>query len=169
MYNVLLFFHIFFAAMVLALVPFGIFMKGRKARSKGTPVELYNIQMEFAVGRFMGMIGGIGLLIAGGGLAGIGKMPWFAFGNEQFLWLAVKQSVYVVVLILNFGFMMPVGKKAMPLIAQQIAAGGSGGATDEIRALAAKASMIGTLMGLLGMTNAVLGVFGPSWHWNIAF
>lgn len=167
MYNIFLFLHIFFAGMVLSLLPFSMLMKGRKARSKGTPVELYNIQMEFAVGRFMGMIGGIGLLVAGGGMAGIGKMPWFDFGNDQFLWLAVKQTVYVFVLILNFGFMMPVGKKAMPLIAQQMAAGGAGGATEEIRALAARAGVIGMLMGLLGITNALLGVFGPSWHMQL--
>lgn len=167
MYNVLLFLHIFFAGMVLSLFPFSIFMNGRKKRSKGTSVELYNIQMEFAVGRFMGMVGGIGLLIAGGGLAGIGKMPWFAFGNEAFLWLAVKQTLYAIILILNFGFMMPVAKKAMPLIAQQLSVGGGSGATDEIRALAGKASVIGALMGILGLTNAILGVFGPSWHWNI--
>ena len=166
-YNIFLFLHIFFASMVLSLIPFGMFMKGRKARSKGTPVELYNIQMEFGVGRFMGMIGGIGLLVAGGAMAGIGKMPWFDFGNSAFLWLAVKQTVYVVVLILNFGFMMPVGKKAMPLIAQQLATGGSGGATEEIRALSAKASAIGMIMGLLGLTNAILGVFGPSWHMQL--
>lgn len=163
-YNIFLFLHIFFAGMVLSLFPFSIFMKKKVARSKGTPVELYNIQMEFAVGRFMGMIGGIGLLIAGGAMTGIGKMPWFAFGNEQYLWLAIKQVVYVVVLIVNFGFMMPVGKKAMPLIAQEMSKGGAGGATDEIRALAAKAGMFGAIMGLLGLTNAILGVFGPSWH-----
>jgi hypothetical protein len=166
-YNIFLFLHIFFAGMVLSLFPFSLFMKGRKARSKGTPVELYHIQMEFGVGRFMGMIGGIGLLVAGGAMAGIGKMPWFDFGNDQYLWLAIKQTVYVFVLILNFGFMMPVAKKAMPLIAKQLATGGAGGATEEIRALAAKASVIGALMGLLGLTNALLGVFGPSWHMKL--
>lgn len=164
MYNIFLFLHIFFAGMVLTLSPFGIFMGGRKKRSKGTPVELYNIQMEFAVGRFMGMVGGIGLLVAGGALAGIGKMPWFDFSNDGYLWLAIKETFYVIILILNFGFMMPVAKKAMPLIAQQMASGGAGGATDEIRALAAKASGIGIVMGLLGLTNAILGVFGPSWR-----
>jgi hypothetical protein len=163
-YNIFLFLHIFFAGMVLSLFPFSMFMKGRKARSKGTPVELYHIQMEFGVGRFMGMIGGIGLLIAGGAMAGIGKMPWFDFGNETYLWLAVKQVIYVFVLILNFGFMMPVAKKAMPLVAQQLATGGTSGATEEIRALAAKASVIGALMGILGLVNAILGVFGPSWR-----
>jgi hypothetical protein len=65
---------------------------------------------------------------------------------------------------MNFAFMMPVAKKAMPLIAQQIASGGANGATEEIRALAKKAGMIGMVMGLLGLTNAILGVFGPSWH-----
>jgi len=167
MYNLFLLLHIFFAGMVLSLFPFSMFMKGRKARSKGTVVELYNIQLEFGVGRFMGMIGGIGLLIAGGAMTGIGKMPWFAFGNDQFIWLAVKQTVYVVVLILNFGFMMPVAKKAMPLIAQQLATGGANCATEEIRALAARAEVIGMLMGILGLTNAVLGVFGPSWHMQL--
>ena len=164
LYNIFLLIHIFCASMVLALIPFGMLMKGRRNRSKGTAQELYNIQMEFTVGKFMGMFGGIGLLIAGSGLAGIGKMPWFDFGNPTFLWLAVKETVYVVVLILNFAMMIPIAKKAMPLIAEQMSKGTSVGATDEIRALADKAAVIGMIMGLLGLTNAILGVFGPTWH-----
>jgi hypothetical protein len=150
--------------MVLSLFPFSIFMSKRTARSKGTPVELYNIQLEFGVGRFMGMGGGILLLLAGGAMTGIGKYPWFDFGDPHFLWLSLKQTFYVIILILNFGFMMPVAKKAMPLIAKQLASGGASGATEEIRALAKKAALIGAIMGLLGLTNAILGVFGPSWH-----
>jgi hypothetical protein len=164
LYNIFLFLHIFGAAMVLSLFPFSIFMSKRIARSKGTPVELYNIQLEFGVARFMGMAGGLILLIAGGAMTGIGKYPWFDFGDPHFLWLALKETFYVIILIMNFAFMMPVAKKAMPLIAQQIASGGANGATEEIRALAKKAGMIGMVMGLLGLTNAILGVFGPSWH-----
>jgi hypothetical protein len=164
MYNIFLVIHIVCFSMVLALLPFNLFMKGRIKRSKGTPVELYNIQLEFSVGKFMGMVGGIGLLIGGAAMAGIGKMPWFAFDNPTFLWLAIKQTLYIIILALNFSVMIPTGKKIMPLIATQMSMGGGVGATDEIRALASKASMVGMIMGLLGLTNAILGAVGPSWH-----
>ena len=161
LYNLFLVLHVFCASMVLSLLPFTFLMRGKRNRSKGTPVELYTIQTEFSTGRFMGMAGGIGLLIAGAGMAGIAKMPWFDFVGFQ--WLAIKQVLYILILALNFSMLMPIAKKIMPLIAQQMSKGNVG-ATDEIRALANKATVIAIIMSLLGLANAVLGL-----TWRIRF
>lgn len=154
MYNVFLFLHIICASMTIALMPFSIFMGKKTKRSKDTPAELYNIQTEFYISKTLGMIGGIGLLITGGGLAGVGHYPWFDFTG--FPWLAWKQTFYILILAINFALMVPLAKKIMPMIAQRLSIGNVG-ATDEIRALATKASMFGMIMTLLTLINTWLG------------
>ncbi len=145
--------------MTISLLPFSMIMNKRRARSKDTPVELFNMMTEFSVSRIMGMTGGLGLLITGGAMAGIGGYPWFAFG--EFPWLAWKQTVYFGILGINFALMVPTAKKMMPMIAERIAQG-SGGATDEIRALASRAGMFGMMMGILTLIAATFGAVKPN-------
>lgn len=140
--------------MTIALLPFDFFMSKKTKRSKDTPIELSNIQTQFYIGKTLGMIGGIGLLITGGGMAGIGHYPWFDFAD--FPWLAYKQSFYIVILLVNFAFLVPVAKKIMPLIAQRMSIGNVG-ATDEIRALASKAAIFAMVMNILTLINTWLG------------
>lgn len=140
--------------MTIALLPFDFFMSKKVKRSKDTPIELTNIQTQFYIGKTLGMIGGIGLLITGGGLAGIGKYPWFDF--TDFPWLAYKQAFYVVILLVNFAFLVPTAKKLMPLIAERMSLGNVG-ATDEIRALVAKAAIFAFVMNILTLINTWLG------------
>ncbi len=143
--------------MTLALFPLGIWFRGYAKKTKGTPAELQAIQMEFGIGRFMGMIGGLGLLVTGGALTGIAHFGWFDFTGYP--WLAWKQTFYLLILVINFSTMVPTAKKAMPLVMKQLSSGG--GATDEIRALAARAAMIGITMNLLTIINTSLGVIKP--------
>ena len=156
MYPFLRVLHIFCASMTLALLPLSWWFLSYRAKVKNTPNELTVIQMEFGIGRFMGMIGGIGLLLTGGALTGMAHYPWFDFVG--FPWLAYKQMFYIIILIVNFAFMVPVAKKIMPLIAAQK----GGGVTAEIRALAGRAAMFGMIMNLLTVVNAVLGVVKPN-------
>ncbi|MBS1902123.1 MAG: hypothetical protein JSS75_00265 [Bacteroidetes bacterium] len=149
--------HIFCASMTLGLLPLGFWFRSYNKKVAGTPAELIAIASEFGIGRFMGMIGGIGLLITGGAMAGIAHYGWFDFTNYG--WLAWKQTIYIVILAVNFGTMMPVAKKTMPLVMGQIKSGGL--ATDEIRSGASKAAMIGIIMNALGIINLILGTVKP--------
>ncbi|MFI5262921.1 MAG: hypothetical protein ACHQM6_00240 [Candidatus Kapaibacterium sp.] len=123
--------------------------------TKGTPAELTVMANLNMIGATFGMIGGLGILITGGALTGIESYKWFAF--SEFPWLAWKQVIYVVILIINFSIVMPASKKMSKLIAEKVAAGGQGGASDEIRALGARIGMFAPLMNILALVNMVLG------------
>jgi hypothetical protein len=147
--------HIFFASMVIVLLPVAILMRGRMKRTKGTPAELTTMSNLNLLGKTMGMIGGIGILVTGGALVGIESYKWFSF--SEFPWLAWKQTLFVIILIINFGVVVPASAKMTKLIDERLAAGGVAGATDEIRALGARIGMFAPIMNLLALTAMVLG------------
>lgn len=154
MYQVFIILHIFCASMLLALIPLGLWFRMNAKKIVGTPAELSAIATEFGIGRFLGMFGGIGLLITGGAMAGMSHYGWFDFTN--YAWLAWKETVYVVILIVNFATMVPVGKKTMPLVLAKMKSGGV--ADDAIRAGARKAAIIGMVLNVLALVNLTLGV-----------
>jgi hypothetical protein len=154
MVNLFRIFHVFFASMTLALLPVMMILRRKIAMSKGTPAELTTMGTMLWIGRLMGMVGGLGLLLTGGALTGIETYKWFSF--SEFPWLAWKQTIFVVILIINFAFMMPSSKKMEALMNKQEASGGL--ATDEIRALGAKLGMFGMIMNLLALAAMTLGV-----------
>ena len=141
--------------MLIALLPVALIMLGRMKRTKGTPAELTTMSNLNLIGSTFGMIGGLGILITGGALVGIESYKWFAF--SEFPWLAWKQTIFVVILIINFAIVMPASKKMKKLIEARVAEGGAGGATDEIRALGARIGMFAPIMNLLGLAAMVLG------------
>ena len=147
--------HIYFASMLIALMPVAMIVLGRAKKAKGTPAELTLLATMGLIGQTISMIGSIGILITGGALVGIESYKWFSF--SEFPWLAWKQTIFVVILLINFAIVMPTAKKLRKLLMEKIAAGGSGGATDEIRALAAKVGMFAPMMNILGIIAMVLG------------
>jgi hypothetical protein len=155
MINLFRILHIFFASMTIALLPVSIIMMGKMKRTKGTPAELTTMSNMNLIGRTMGMIGGLGILVTGGTLVGIESYKWFAF--SEFPWLAWKQTLFVIILIINFSVIVPASKKLTKLIDERLAAGGSGGATDEIRALGGRIGTFAPIMNLLALAAMVLG------------
>jgi hypothetical protein len=155
MTNLFRIFHIYFASMLIALLPIALIMLRRMKATKGTPAELTVMGNLNLIGATFGMIGGLGILITGGGLVGIESYKWFSFSD--FPWLAWKQTIFVVILIINFSIVVPASKKMSKLIAERVAAGGTGGATDEIRALGARIGMFAPIMNILALVNLVLG------------
>ena len=147
--------HIYFASLLIALLPVALIMLGRMKKTKGTPAELTVMSNLNLIGKTFGMIGGLGILITGGALTGIEGLKWFSF--SEFPWLAWKQTIFVVILIINFGIVMPASRKMTKLIDEGVASGGIGGATDEIRALGARIGMFAPLMNILGLIAMILG------------
>ena len=140
--------------MTIALIPTGMIMMGRVKKSKGTPVELTTMSLMSILGKTMGMIGGIGLLITGGALVGIENYKWFSF--SEFPWLAYKQTVFVIILIINFTLVVPPSKKLEGMIAERMTMGG--GATDKMRAIFGKIGMAAMLMNILTLIAMTFGV-----------
>ena len=155
MINIFRIFHVLFASMTLGLMPVGIIMMGRMKKAQGTPAEMATMGNMLALGKTMGMLGALGLLITGGALVGIESYKWFSFSD--FPWLAWKQTAFTLILIVSLGLVMPASKKMGGLIAARMASGEMT-ATDEIRALGAKIGMFSIVMNLLGLTAMTLGV-----------
>ncbi|HYM20472.1 MAG TPA: hypothetical protein VEW28_05645 [Candidatus Kapabacteria bacterium] len=156
MINLFRILHVFFASMTIALFPIGIFIMGRIKKSRGTAAELSLMQTMMLIGKTIGMIGGLGILVFGGALTGVEHYAWFSF--SEFPWLAWKQTIFVLILIVNFAFVMPASKKLGPKIGQLMATGGASGATDEIRAEFGKIGRFAIIMNLLTLTAMTLGV-----------
>jgi hypothetical protein len=155
MINLFRILHIFFASMTLALLPVALLLMGKMKRTKGTPAELVTMSNLNLLGKTMGMIGGIGILVTGGALTGIESYKWFSFSD--FPWLAWKQTFFVLILIINFAVVAPAGAKMTKLIDERMAAGETGGATDEIRALGKRIGTFAPLMNLLAIAAMALG------------
>ena len=155
MINLFRILHILFASMTLALMPVSIILKKRMEQAKGTPGELATMGNMLILGKTMGMIGGLGILVTGGTMVSLESYKWFAF--SEFPWLAWKQTIFATILIINFALMMPTAKKMGQLIGARIASG-QNTATDEIRALGGKTAIYGILMNLLALTAMTLGV-----------
>jgi hypothetical protein len=161
MYTSLVVLHIISAGIWVALGVVAIFLNSFRKRVAGTAGELYLMRALIMFGAIMGNIGGIGILITGGAMTGMVWHAWFDFNLLP--WLATKQVIYVVLLIMTFGIMLPVSKKAGRMIAEEMAGlNPAGGASAALRSTMDRVVAIGLFMQLLIITNIVLGEWGPA-------
>ena len=159
MYNFFVLLHVLSAAFWIALIPVMALLGKMLARVKGTPAELTVMRTIVGMGMLLGNLGGIGILITGPGMVGIAHYPWFPFGSED--WLAWKQVIYCVILLINFAVMVPLSKKVRKQLAEEMSGAGKGpGASEQLRALYDRTGKVGMIMSLLVLTNIVLGILG---------
>src|SRR6185312_12050170 len=103
-------------------------------------------------------------LVTGGAIAGIGHWGWFDFGNHPTV--AIKQCVYLLLLILGGAVMMPLSKKAKKMLGEEMSGSYSGTtASPDLRALVERIGGIGTVMGILVLINIILGVWTNKGVW----
>ncbi|MEP7235822.1 MAG: DUF2269 family protein [Ignavibacteriota bacterium] len=155
MINLFRILHIIFASMLIALMPVSMLLLSRIKKTAGTQAQLVTMGNLNLIGRTLGMIGGIGMLITGGALVFLESYKWFNFA--EFPWLAWKQAIFVVILIINFSVVVPAGKQLSKLIEDKLASGAPGGATPEMGALAKKIGKFAPIMNLLALVNLILG------------
>jgi hypothetical protein len=159
MYTVFVFLHVLSAAFWISLIPVMMLLGKMLDRVKGTPAELTIMRTIIGMGMLLGNLGGIGVLITGPALVGVAHYPWFPFGSED--WLAYKQVIYVIILLINFAVMIPLSKKVRKQLAEEMSGAGKGpGASDSLRALYKKTGTVGMIMSLLVLTNFILGIIG---------
>jgi len=157
----LLILHIIFAGTWVTLGIANLIMVGLAGKHRGTYAELPILKAQATLGTVLGSISGIGILVTGGAYTGILSLGWFPFGTLN--WLAAKQTIFVILLALSFGVMMPKGKKIDAMIAAEMASPNAvNGASDALRSAMATLKTVGTLMFLLVLTNIVLGEWKPN-------
>jgi hypothetical protein len=156
MYTIFLILHIISAGIWIALAPAMTVVSGLMRKSRGTPAEYNYMRVAGVLGLMLGNIGGIGILVTGPAMVGIHHWPWFPFDSMP--WLAWKQVIYIVILLLSFGVMVPASKKTRKKLAEELQSNHQGpGASEELRAMFNRQGAIGMLIGLLVLTNIILG------------
>lgn len=161
MYTFLVVLHIISAGIWVALGVVAIFLNSFRKRAAGTGGELYLMRALVMFGAIMGNIGGIGILVTGGAMTGIAGLGWFQFSLMP--WLATKQTLFVILLILSFAVMLPISKKARRTIGEEMAGlNPNAGASPELRLMIDRMVAISLFMQLLVITNIVLGEWGPT-------
>jgi hypothetical protein len=160
MSTVLLIFHIIFAGTWISLGIANMIIAGQAAKQRGTFAELPTMKIQALLGRVLGSVSGIGILLTGGAYVGMMHLGWFPFGTLN--WLAIKQVDFVILLILSFAVMMPRGKKIDAMIASEMAGpNATKGASAELRKAMGLLKSIGGLMMLLVLLNIILGEWKP--------
>src|SRR5690349_25845 len=102
----------------------------------------------------MGNVGGIGILITGGVIAGMRHASWFDFAGVP--WLAVKQLVFVIVLALTFAVFVPRSKSVKRMIGEAMgSANPHAGASDELRRAFDRFIAIGLAIQFLVLLNII--------------
>ncbi len=160
MATLLLILHIIFAGTWVGLGVANLILDGMAANQRGTFGELPTMKAQARLGTVLGSMSGIGLLITGGAYTGLMGLGWFPFGTLN--WLAAKQVIFVILLALSFGIMMPKGKKIDRMIESEMASpNATNGASNELRQMMGVLKSVGILMFLLVLTNVVLGEWKP--------
>jgi hypothetical protein len=119
------------------------------------------MKAQARLGTVLGSLSGIGLLLTGGAYTGMMHLGWFPFGTLN--WLAYKQVIFVILLLMSFLIVMPKGKKIDVLIASEMASpNASKGASNELRQMMGTLKSVGTLMFLMVLANIVLGEWKPN-------
>jgi hypothetical protein len=161
MYTVFLILHIIVAGCWISILFANIAMMGNLTKAQGTVGELYLMRSVISIGSVMGNIGGIGILITGFGLVGIQHMGIFPFGVVN--WLALKQTIFVILLVMTFAMMVPRVKMLRRLIAEELAGpDASKGASNGLRSQLGGIRTLGMMMNVLVLCNIILGVWKPN-------
>ena len=160
MYTVFVILHILSAGVWIGLGVVTVLTNNFRKRAAGTLGELYLMRSALICGSVMGNIGGIGILITGPALAGIHGLPWFPFGTLP--WLAIKQLVFLVVLLITFAIYVPQSKKIGRKIGEEMGgANPSRGASSELRTMFDRIVTVGMVVQMLVLLNIILGEWKP--------
>jgi uncharacterized membrane protein len=103
--------HIISVGLWLSLLVYGILLRGRIDKAKGTAEEKGLILSWTNSMSVLGLIGSMGVLITGVYLSVSLDYGFFKFGSGANHWLYTKQFVMVIILILVGAVMIPTVKK----------------------------------------------------------
>lgn len=102
--------HVLSAVVWLGLVPADLVLRKNIKKSKGSPSEGKLISVYLHLVNITGIIGMTGIVVTGVILTSI--LPYYSFFNfSANRWLAEKQAIMVILIVLVFAFLIPKAKK----------------------------------------------------------
>jgi hypothetical protein len=136
-----------------------------RKKVKGTPAEIASIRMGAIMAPIMANIGSNGLLITGIVMT---AMNYSFFSFSTLPWLAIKQCLFMLILIISFAMLVPTGKKILALAnAELTGPNAQRGASEELRTLVGRQYMTVMFVALLVLINMILGE-AKSMMWVVA-
>ncbi len=158
MYTFFVILHILSAGVIIGLATMSIILSAMRKKAKGKVGELTAIHSEAIIGPIMANIGSNGLLFSGVVLT-LMKYSFFPFSSE--LWLALKQSIFVFILILSFTVLKPLGTKVLNMVnAELVDPNAENGASIALRALVNKQYAMTLFVIVLALVAVALGEAG---------
>lgn len=155
MYTAIVVLHLLSVGVIVGLITQAIIGTALRKKVTGTPAEIASIRMGAIVSPIMANIGSNGLLITGIIMT---LMQWSFFSYSTLPWLAIKQTIFVIILLISFTSLMPRGKKILNMANAEIAGPNAGrGASEELRKLVNAQYATVLFVGVLVLCNMILG------------
>lgn len=156
MYNAFYWVHIVsYIAWLLALAG-SLYFAWKTGKAYQTGEEEKFMKLERRSTSIGAHLGALGILISGGAMASIpGGPQWGWFNFDLFTWLAVKQLLFFVILVL-VGFSI---KRSVAF--KKKLRSSEAGITDEVRSAWSRAYKLSLVVYLLVVINTLLGLFKP--------
>lgn len=156
-YNIFYWIHIVSYISWLAAFVASMFLAYKVGKAYQTPDEKRYMKLERKATSIGAHIGALGILISGGAMASMpGGPEWGWFNTELYTWLAVKQAIFFLILIL-VGFSI---KRSINFKKAVRSSGGDRISGDE-RAKWKKAFSLSLVVYLLVVVNTYLGLAKP--------
>jgi hypothetical protein len=155
MYTAIVVLHLLSVGVIVGLITSAIIGTAMRKKIAGTPAELAAIKNAATVTPIMANIGSNGLLVTGIIMT---LMQWSFFSFSTLPWLAIKQSIFVLILIISFASLMPRGKKILNMAVAELGSPNAAkGASEELRKLVNTQYATTLFVGLLVLCNMILG------------
>lgn len=155
MYTVFVILHLIFVGVAVGIVTVTIIGRVTGKKGRGTLAELIMIRSMAMMGKIMGSTALIGLLVTGVIMT---AMNYSFFPFSTFPWLALKQCVYVVLMLVAITGTIPRGEKIFHMaVAELQGPNATAGASPELRALMSKQFATVIAIGVMVLINMSLG------------
>ncbi|HWF44619.1 MAG TPA: hypothetical protein VG537_08250 [Candidatus Kapabacteria bacterium] len=154
-YTIFVILHIISVGFAIGLVGMAIIGTSLRKKIMGTPAELAAIRSAATILPVMGMIASVGILVTGAVMT-IMSYAWFPFSSLP--WLAIKQTVFIILLVVVIASLRPRGDKILAKATAELTGPSAmQGASAELRALVNRQYATTLFVGLLVLINISLG------------
>lgn len=155
LYPFLVVVHIISSVIWLGAFPAQLIIEKSLASAKGKPGERRLASVYLVLINIGGMAGMSGILVTGILLVSI--LPYYSFFNfSADHWLAAKQVIMVILLVLTFALIIPSGKKVRGLLGADLE--NNQPLSDEFYPALKKLSKVSLILNLLVLINFLLAI-----------
>ncbi|SRR5579883_844669 len=154
-YTLFVILHIISVGVIIGLIVSMIIGTALRKKVAGTPGEIAAMRNGAVMAERMSIIGSNGILITGIVMT---LLQYSFFPFSTFPWLAIKQTVFAIILIISFSMLMPNGKRIHKKAEEELSSPNAAhGASDELRKMVNRQYAVAMFVAVLVLINISLG------------